>query len=555
MRFLMNLIAATALAAVANGQTTINGGRQIRGVWDASGAASSKPARTGAGLPATCEVGEQYFRTDAAPGQNLNLCTAPNTWTAISGSGAGASTASQLADFTVMRVSATQLAVSVGGTVRFGNRTCPAPALPATLSITPGAAVSGTARLYARPDCTLAWALDFTDNGSLQCNGNCITEPGTGFPADSVPLYEWTAAADTWAAAGTDRRAFMSAKASKAAPSGGIVIGQDAEGADVFSLDSAAVITAGEASESPAANKLPRAGASGRIDAAWVPPMTGDAGAGGAAGLAPPPAAGDAAAGKYLKADGTWAVPAGSGDGAPIDAPYLLTAGDARLSGASNLGALSTGIPKITVSAGVATPGNAAAADVVGLFNSGSCSGYLKSDGTCGTPAASESARVYWGSGAGSLNSAGWVATANQVRCSDFYLPYPVQTSKVSVYVYTGDTGCSGTDHCYSVGIVDLATGTTLVSTAQFDNASSGFKTLNWQQGATTLATGWKAFCFTGSTATLAIGAGNYSVTFGWHGFYDAGTTPSANGVFPASVVMPSQSFSNRNVPWFVLHQ
>lgn len=37
--------------------------------------------------------------------------------------------------------------------------------------------------------------------------------------------------------------------------------------------------------------------------------MTGDAGAGGAAGAVPAPAAGDAAAGKYLKADGTWTIP------------------------------------------------------------------------------------------------------------------------------------------------------------------------------------------------------------------------------------------------------
>ena len=41
--------------------------------------------------------------------------------------------------------------------------------------------------------------------------------------------------------------------------------------------------------------------------------MVGDSGSGGTKGLAPAPAAGDAAAGKYLKADGTWAVPPGSG--------------------------------------------------------------------------------------------------------------------------------------------------------------------------------------------------------------------------------------------------
>jgi hypothetical protein len=43
--------------------------------------------------------------------------------------------------------------------------------------------------------------------------------------------------------------------------------------------------------------------------------VVGDGGSGGTKGLAPAPGAGDAAAGKYLKADGTWAVPPGSGGG------------------------------------------------------------------------------------------------------------------------------------------------------------------------------------------------------------------------------------------------
>ena len=38
------------------------------------------------------------------------------------------------------------------------------------------------------------------------------------------------------------------------------------------------------------------------------PVMVGDTGSGGKAGNAPAPAAGDAAAGKFLKADGTWAT-------------------------------------------------------------------------------------------------------------------------------------------------------------------------------------------------------------------------------------------------------
>ncbi|MGA2434790.1 MAG: hypothetical protein ABSG25_05835, partial [Bryobacteraceae bacterium] len=73
------------LAGGLYGQTTVNGGRAITGKWDASGAATTKPAKTGTTLPATCAVGEQFFNTSAAPGANLYACTATNTWTPSTG--------------------------------------------------------------------------------------------------------------------------------------------------------------------------------------------------------------------------------------------------------------------------------------------------------------------------------------------------------------------------------------------------------------------------------------------------------------------------------------
>lgn len=42
--------------------------------------------------------------------------------------------------------------------------------------------------------------------------------------------------------------------------------------------------------------------------------MVGDSGSGGTKGLVPAPAAGDTAAGKFLRADGTWVAPSGAGD-------------------------------------------------------------------------------------------------------------------------------------------------------------------------------------------------------------------------------------------------
>jgi hypothetical protein len=46
--------------------------------------------------------------------------------------------------------------------------------------------------------------------------------------------------------------------------------------------------------------------------------MVGDSGAGGTKGLVPAPASGDAAASKFLRADGAWAVPAGGGGAASM---------------------------------------------------------------------------------------------------------------------------------------------------------------------------------------------------------------------------------------------
>jgi len=59
---------------------------QAKGV-DFSRAVATKPFKTGITLPATCNVGDSYFKSDAAPGQNLYGCATANTWTVESGGG------------------------------------------------------------------------------------------------------------------------------------------------------------------------------------------------------------------------------------------------------------------------------------------------------------------------------------------------------------------------------------------------------------------------------------------------------------------------------------
>lgn len=79
------------LWAVAYGtlaaQTKVDLGSQSRNV-DFSTANFTKPFKSGTILPAACTVGETYFKTNAAAGQNLYGCIAADTWVVLSGSSA-----------------------------------------------------------------------------------------------------------------------------------------------------------------------------------------------------------------------------------------------------------------------------------------------------------------------------------------------------------------------------------------------------------------------------------------------------------------------------------
>ena len=65
---------------------------------------------------------------------------------------------------------------------------------------------------------------------------------------------------------------------------------------------------------------------------AYLPNMVGDAGSGGSSGAVPGPAAGAAAAGKFLKADGSWAIPPSGG----LAGASVKTGSYTALSGDSN---------------------------------------------------------------------------------------------------------------------------------------------------------------------------------------------------------------------------
>ncbi|MBZ5609805.1 MAG: hypothetical protein LAP38_16205 [Acidobacteriia bacterium] len=81
------LLAAALLACSTHGQTLVDLRTQSKSI-DFSSANTTKPFKSGTALPATCSIGEAFFKTNAPAGSNLYACTALNAWTLQSGGAA-----------------------------------------------------------------------------------------------------------------------------------------------------------------------------------------------------------------------------------------------------------------------------------------------------------------------------------------------------------------------------------------------------------------------------------------------------------------------------------
>lgn len=82
------------LAAAILFGMTVNGSLDILGTLTAAvvnfgSSTTTQPNKTGTTAPGTCSVGQTFFDSDATAGSNMLLCTAPNTWTPVSGGGSG----------------------------------------------------------------------------------------------------------------------------------------------------------------------------------------------------------------------------------------------------------------------------------------------------------------------------------------------------------------------------------------------------------------------------------------------------------------------------------
>lgn len=189
------LICLVYAAGFGCSQTLVDLKTQTKRV-DFGEAVSTRPAKTGAVLPALCSTGEVFFLTSAPAGSNLWGCVAPNIWIKqAAGSGAveGAGRTADLADCRPERLSPQRLLINAC-TFRFPN----APVRSAgSVEIV---ATSGTGTIYAYA--TASGEIEVLQSGTLgvTCTGCRPAGSGNGFPPYAAPLMSWSATAGRWAA-------------------------------------------------------------------------------------------------------------------------------------------------------------------------------------------------------------------------------------------------------------------------------------------------------------------------------------------------------------------
>ena len=235
IRFFQTL-PALLLAGCAFGQTQLDLRTQSKSV-DFSSSPSTRPVQVGTTLPATCQTGQLFFKSDATAGLNLYGCTATNAWTVQSGGapGTAATMISQLGDLQVTRTSNTVLTIGASCStatpcnVHFGTTVY-------SIASTSTATISGSATGMLYIYVTNAGVLTVGSNLSVACS-SCSAQSGvTSFPPDSIALETWPVTNGALnAAGGQDFRALLGTKNVVA---GQGIVTTDANGSAVVSVDS-----------------------------------------------------------------------------------------------------------------------------------------------------------------------------------------------------------------------------------------------------------------------------------------------------------------------------
>jgi len=224
----------------ANAQTKIDLAAQSRNV-DFSAAPSTRPFKTGLTLPATCNVGEMFFKTNSTAGSNMYGCAEQDVWTIQAGSNAASLSTGDLRDF------APSLAAGVltiqPGRIRFGSVPCATFTVSATAFVASGSG-DGLAELYVSDSCAIVLeypgtlTLSFSQGGVSTLNGVTAAAVATpSVPPGAFYLAEVLVQAGVIASV-TDKRSVASVFSAAAGP--GITV-DCATGPCLFSMDSATV--------------------------------------------------------------------------------------------------------------------------------------------------------------------------------------------------------------------------------------------------------------------------------------------------------------------------
>jgi hypothetical protein len=206
VRFVLMMMCGASLIA----QTRVDLKSQSKNA-DYSNFPSAAPFPVGTALPATCAVGNVFFKSDAVAGANLYGCVGQNTWV-VESTGAGGGGATGLAIPLGIQKTGTTLTIGQGCSVTLP---CLVRVGSVTYAIVAAAAASvnsGTGRVYFFVDRNgiLTAGTSTPTDPSISCSGCQVSTPVTQFPVDSVPLGTWDAAGGAWEANGIDSRAILS---------------------------------------------------------------------------------------------------------------------------------------------------------------------------------------------------------------------------------------------------------------------------------------------------------------------------------------------------------
>lgn len=200
---MLKTVIITLFSALAAAQTSTQVGSQTafaNSVQDFSTAGTTRPMAKGNTLPATCALGDQFFKSNATAGQNLYGCTAVNTWTQQAGGGSSGGSNIQ---YDAAKTTATRL--TLGGVNCTATTPCVTtqsnvPLLAVVAGMTGdlgGASAGGTAFIYVDKNGqrTLGHNSATTVTGSA---GFGVVTGVTAFPAFSCPMWQITWTANVW---------------------------------------------------------------------------------------------------------------------------------------------------------------------------------------------------------------------------------------------------------------------------------------------------------------------------------------------------------------------